>query len=197
MIGTDTYYQVCEDVLVEMIELFDTPEFFHLGLDEERIQNQAYRPIATVRATYKQLEDANKLFKICLDRGVRPWMWIDDNAVTNFGGEEEFCAKIPKEVLISNWFYEGVFRNAHTDKIQLYNKLAEWGYEQVPTSSTWGRQPTNSRETMRYCKKTVKEESIRGYMTASWILTDPESYYGLLNDAWRFGCAKKTIYGDE
>ena len=29
------------------------------------------------------------------------------------------------------------------------------------------------------------------------ILTEEESYYGLLNDALRFGGAKKAIYGDE
>lgn len=197
MVGTDTYYQVCEDLIIEMIELFDTPEFFHLGLDEERIENQPYYPFAVVRAPYQQMEDALKLFKICLDRGVRPWMWIDAHAVESFGGEEEFCKKVPKEVLISNWYYDGIFQNAHKEKIQLYNKLGEWGYEQAPTSSTWGKKITNSRETMRYCKETVKEESIRGYMTAAWLYTDEESYYGLLNDAYRFGCAKKTIYGEE
>ena len=34
MVGTETYYRVCEDVLRETIELFDKPEFFHLGLEE-------------------------------------------------------------------------------------------------------------------------------------------------------------------
>lgn len=195
MIGTDTYYHVCEELIQEVIELFDKPEFFHLGLDEETIQNQPYVPFATVRAPYKQIEDAVSLFQFCLDRGVRPWMWIDAHAVQSFGGEEEFCAKVPKEVLISNWYYFNPYTTTHPEKIKLYNKLAEWGYEQVPTSSTCSR-ALNSRQTMRYCKETVKENSIRGFMTAAWILTDEESYYGLLNDAWRFGCAKKTIYGD-
>jgi len=196
MIGTDTYYGVCEELIEEMIELFEKPEFFHLGLDEERIENQPYVPFATVRAPHKQMEDAIKLFNFCLERGVRPWMWIDAHAVQSFGGEEEFCAKIPKEVLISNWYYFNPNTAGHPEKIQLYSKLGEWGYEQVPTSSTCSR-VLNSRETMRHCKSHVKPESLRGFMTASWVLTEEESYYRLLDDAWRFGCAKKTIYGEE
>ena len=35
MVGTDEYYQFCDDLIDEVTELFDYPEYFHLGLDEE------------------------------------------------------------------------------------------------------------------------------------------------------------------
>jgi len=196
MVGTETYYQVCEDLIHEVIEMFGQPEFFHLGLDEETAKQQRHVPIATVRAPYKQMEDALRLFKVCLDKGVRPWMWIDSHAVESFGGEEAFCNSVPKEVLISNWYYRKLYASEQSERVLLYNKLADWGYEQVPTSSTCSS-VLNTRQTMRYCKETVKPESIRGYLTAPWILTDEESYYGLLNDAWRFGGARKAIYGED
>ena len=35
MVGSPEYDKVCKDVIEEVIDLFDTPEFFHLGLEEE------------------------------------------------------------------------------------------------------------------------------------------------------------------
>lgn len=196
MVGTETYYRVCEELIEETIELFDTPEFIHLGLDEENYNKQKDFPIATIRAPYKQVEDANRLFQVCLKKGVRPWMWIESRCIQSFGGEEYFRTHIPKEVLISNWFYHNINNTEYQERIELYKKLGEWGYEQVPTSSTFNYR-LNSRQTMRYCKENVKPESLIGFMTAGWILTDWESYYGLLNDAWRFGYAREQIYGEK
>ena len=196
MVGTETYYRVCKDLIEEVIELFDTPEFFHLGLDEERFDLQQRFPFAVIRTPHQQIEDANRLFKICLDKGVRPWMWIESRCIESFGGEEYFRTHIPKEVLISNWFYHNVNKPQYKDRVELYKKLGEWGYEQVPTSSTYNYR-LNSRQTMRYCKENVKDESLAGFMTACWIFTDWEDYYGLLNDAWRFGYAREQIYGEK
>ena len=35
MVSTSIYYQVCEDLIKEVAEVFDYPEYFHLGMDEE------------------------------------------------------------------------------------------------------------------------------------------------------------------
>ena len=42
----------------------------------------------------------------------------------------------------------------------------------------------------------MQPDSIRGYMTAPWLFTVPNNYYGLLNDAFVFGNAKKDIFGE-
>ena len=35
LISTPEYYKVCKDLIDEVCELFEYPEYFHLGLDEE------------------------------------------------------------------------------------------------------------------------------------------------------------------
>lgn len=193
MVGSQTYYQVCEEVLLEVMELFGYPEFFHLGLEEETYPGQQFYPVITIRQPYKQIEDAGKLFQHCFKHNVRPWMWIDAASIKGFGGDECFRENIPKEVLISNWYYRGFYDGEPNERILLYNKLGEWGYEQVPTCSNWSYY-LNSRHTMRYCKETIDKSSIRGYLTAPWLFTIPDNYYGLIDAAHLFGQAKKRIY---
>ena len=41
-VSTDTYYDVCRDLIAEVIDLFDQPRFFHLGMDEETAEHQRY-----------------------------------------------------------------------------------------------------------------------------------------------------------
>ena len=40
MISSDKYYHVCADLISEVIDLFDNPRYFHLGMDEETADNQ-------------------------------------------------------------------------------------------------------------------------------------------------------------
>ena len=67
MVGTKAYYDFCKDIIEETIELFDTPEFFHLGLEEEDYGSQATNYIAIVRTHAKKMEDALYLFNKALD----------------------------------------------------------------------------------------------------------------------------------
>ncbi|MBR7181434.1 MAG: hypothetical protein IKD28_01460, partial [Clostridia bacterium] len=72
MIGTERHNQVCKDIIEEVIELFDTPEFFHLGLEEETIDDQLEMgfPVCVVRNPFKLIENAQDLFRTCLNKGV-------------------------------------------------------------------------------------------------------------------------------
>lgn len=199
MVGTEAYDRFCKDIVEELIELFDVPEFIHLGLEEEDVVSQQSHPIAIIRSPGKKAEDAETLFEVCRAHGVRPWIWCDPGTVKAFGGDEAFQAAIGKDVLISAWYYGRIRERPDVREISpaadLYCKLAEWGYEQVPTGSTWSWH-LNNKDTMRFCKNNVDPKSIRGYMTAPWIFTVPKKYYALLNDAFNFGNAKKDIYGE-
>lgn len=84
-IGTDTYRQVCEDIVAETIEIFDNPEFFHLGMDNEETEYQKYSPVQIVRSWKQKTEDALALFNICLEKGVRPWIWLNAKNVEEYG----------------------------------------------------------------------------------------------------------------
>ena len=199
MIGTDLHLEICKDVIEEVIEVFDTPAFFHLGLEEEDAKNQTNQPVSMIRAPYKKLEDANYLFDVCRAKGVRPWIWACKADVEAFGGEEAFRAGIGKDVLLSGWHYTAINNCPDPTKgcpmAEYYVKFGEWGYEQVPTSSTWSWH-LNSKQTMFFCKNNVAEGSIVGYMTAPWHLTVPKKLYAHMNDAFTFGNAKKDIYGE-
>lgn len=49
MVSTNKYYSICRDLIQEVIELFDTPRFFHLGMDEETAQHQQTYNYAVIR----------------------------------------------------------------------------------------------------------------------------------------------------
>ena len=197
MIGTDLHNQVCKDVIEEVIELFDYPEFFHLGLEEEDPVNQGGQPVLMMRAPKKKAADANFLFDVCRAKGVRPWIWLDYKGVKEFGGSEAFCANIGKDVLISNFVYRMLWDHPEEferrDDMKLYRQLDEWGYEQIPTVSTYESQ-LNAKQTMKLFKKYRDSDLVTGFMTASWGATMPKRYYYLLNDAFVFGNAKKDIF---
>lgn len=48
-VSTKIYYQVCRDLINEVIEIFDTPELFHIGMDEETYLDQRFNTYAVVR----------------------------------------------------------------------------------------------------------------------------------------------------
>lgn len=172
MVGTESYYKMTQEVVEEMIEIFDTPDFLHLGLDEEGEGNIQNTPFTTIRNADQFVEDAQKLFKICLDKNV------------------------PKEVLVSCWYYYN-FANSKSGWYKLNNRLAEWGYEQVPCCSTWN-EVMNTRHTLKWCKDTVEpQSSIKGYLTAPWLHTVPSNKYGLMNAAWVLKAAREMYYPEE
>ncbi len=205
-VGTPEYEQFCRDVVEETIELFGKPEFFHLGLEEETVEDQLVEgfPVSVVRSADKLIENANDLFKTCRNKGVRPWMWLDPNLVKTFGGEKDFRNNVPKDVLLSNWYYGLVSPDyhdseamySHSGRIGVYDLMDQWGYEQVPTVSSY-LDRANPEQTMRYCKETFNTpDNVRGYITAPWVMTTPDSLLALKSDAWFFGCGKRKIYPD-
>lgn len=200
MVGTQTFNSVCKDIVEELIELFDTPSMFHLGLEEEDAGLMAENyPVTVIRSHEKKAADAIELFDVCRAHGVRPWIWAEANNVQAFGGDEAFQKYVGKDVILSNWYY-GILRY-EPDSREKYPfadycvKFGEWGYEQIPTGSTWSWH-LNNKDIMRFCKNEVAPESIKGYMSASWMLPTQKKLYALLNDAYNFYNAKKDIYGE-
>ena len=47
---------------------------------------------------------------------------------------------------------------------------------------------------MELGKEHLSKEHLKGYMTAAWDFTVPRAKYTLLNDALRFGYAKRELY---
>ena len=199
MVGTDQYNQVCKDLIEEVIDLFDTPELLHLGMDEETMDAQAHQPLATIRPYYTMIRDCNFLFDVCRAKGVRPWIWIDKEAINGFGGEESFCTGIPKDVLLSNRYYNMIPNSPNvceqSEAVALFKKLEAWGYEQVPTCSTYAWY-LNDKQMMRFAYDRMDHTKLLGFMTTPWMFCVPNRYYTLLNDAYVFVNAKMDIFGE-
>lgn len=162
MVSTDIYYGVCKDLIHEVIDLFDTPRFFHLGMDEEAAGWQKNQDIAIFRQNDLWWGDLYFFIGEVEKRGVRSWIWSDHV----WREPEAFFKKMPKSVLQSNWYY-GTSFGPDVDRVKYYNELEKYGYDQVPTGSNHSNDK-NFEMTVDYCKKFIDPSRMYGFMTAPW-----------------------------
>jgi len=197
MVSTPQYYEVCKDVITEVSELFGNPEYFHLGMDEEKVENQTHFGYICVRQGDLWWRDLYRLFDTCEKVGTRPWVWAD----FCWHEKEIYLKKMPKSVLQSNWWYDRIRKNPDGTyaKVQYdtYRILEEAGYDQVPCSSTCTGCDSNAMQTMQLGIDTIAPERLKGYMTAPWCNPKADCELRLMNDAKRFGTAKRTLYPNE
>lgn len=195
MVSTPKYYEVCSDLIGEVCELFGSPEYIHLGLDEENAGNQKFREAVHIRQGDLWWHDAYFYFNEAEKHGARPWIWSDKC----WSDADEFLSKMPKSVLQSNWFY-GLFmdypKDATTYKAVItYELLDKHGFEQIPTASCWDSAGQyNVFQTVAHGKEKLSADLVRGYMTAPWWFTVPESEYILKHDAHVLYSARKEYY---
>ncbi len=161
-VSTDAYYAVCRDLIGEVIDLFDTPRFFHLGMDEETCQHQRNFAYAVIRQfdlwwhdLYFYLDEVEK-------GGVRPWVWSD----YVWHHPDAFYRNMPRSVLQSNWYYANDF-GPEADRAQAYVGLQEHGFDQVPTGSNW-RTPENMGLTVDFCQQAIEPEHLYGFLQTAW-----------------------------
>lgn len=162
MVSTKTYYQVCSDLIEEVITLFDKPRFFHLGMDEEVASYQSVQDYVCVRQNDLWWGDLYFYIGEVEKNGVRPWIWSD----YVWHHPEVFFRKMPKSVLQSNWYYDTKF-GPDVDMVKYYNELEKQGYDQIPTGSNHSN-PDNFGLMVDYCSKVIDPGRLSGYMTAPW-----------------------------
>lgn len=191
MVSTSTYYQVCSDLIEEVISLFDTPPLFHLGYDEETYENQTWYEYAVVRQHGLWWQDFEWFLKQVRSRGSRPWMWSD----FAWKHAAEVAERIPRSVLQSNWYYAANFDRdvdaasarergldlsvpvgegrTETTPLQAYVDLDEMGFEQVPAGSVWS-DDDNFRRTVEFSQRHLTSERVLGFMQTVWKPLLPE-----------------------
>lgn len=202
MVGTPVYNEVCTDVIEELIELFDTPEFFHLGLEEEDAKSLVGEnyPVLVIRSAKKKCEDSLVLFNVCRSHGVRPWIWAGAEDVKAFGSEEMFRKYVGTDVLLSTWHYHWLRYNKHMrDKYPVVDyacKFEEWGYEQIPASSSFFWHLSH-KDTVRFAKNYISPKSLKGHISTPWMHTTQRKYYTILNDAFTLSNAINDVYSEE
>ena len=178
VVSSPEYYKVCAELIHDVCEVFGKPSHFHIGMDEEWPDAQRDEPFVVCRRGDLWLHDARFLVDEVEKHGVRCMMWSDI-----FREEpEKFKKCIPKSVLVQNWYYsEMVDENDFPKPINFnpigyytYGTLEKAGYDQLPTASNWCG-PKNMGRTIIHCRKTIAPERLKGFMTAPWHSTTPES----------------------
>ncbi len=186
---TPEYYQVCRDLIEEVCDVFDQPEFFHLGMDEEFTENQIHLHYAVIRQFDLWWHDMYFYIEACERKNVRAAVWSDCGK-KNIA---EYVAKMPKSVLQTNWYYWNYWDDVQADYIgmdafqynekqiqgykthlDLFPALEKAGFEQIPSGSFWNND-VNFYNLTRYAQKLISPERLRGFMQTAWLPTVNET----------------------
>ena len=183
MVATPKYYEVCRDVIRDTCEIFGRPRLFHIGLDEELMdQIKAMKnAIGTFRRGKAWWHDVRFYAECCERCGARPWMFSD------YAGDfpEEFIANCPKSIVQSAWYYRDLFGDEPTKKgiknyngfwlkhIRTFDTLHKGGFDQIPCGSSWRKecieQVNTFKRLVEYCEsKFSGGNRIMGYLQTAW-----------------------------
>ena len=174
MVSTKEYYRVCDDLIKDACEIFETPRFLHLGYDEEDVDHMSGYDFVPVRQGELWWHDFLLTVKSVEKCGVRAWIWSDKI----WHNREEFVKRMPKSVLQSNWYYCADFdpdkKSGLYPMVHAYDWLEEAGFDQVPCVSNcgdWNMLKTNADLTAKYCKRTIDPQRFCGMLMAPWCST--------------------------
>ncbi len=185
MLCTPVYYKVCANLIHEVCELFSSPRFFHIGMDEEVASWQAHNNYVQERQGDLWWHDFLFYVKQIEQCKARTWIWSD----YAWHHEDLFFERMPLDVLQSNWYYRGFdvanLLPVYVKYLEYFKKIAQKGYEQVPTGSNWAV-PDNFPLLVDYIKNNIEIDSgkILGFMQTTWhptILKHAEIHYAALD----------------
>ena len=202
MISTKTYYKVCYDLIKEIYEIFEHPEYIHIGMDEESAKHVAKLQYAVFRQGELYWHDVRFLLDCVHETGAIPWMW----SCPLFENVEDYKKYIsPDECVLSPWYYNA-FRKEHwtpvesrAEYVAYYNEgmykemgikyveedpflvnfrnvalpLLKEGFSYIPCASVFNRCDWNTHDLLEYFKDNAPDEQIFGYITAPWVPTLP------------------------
>lgn len=166
MVSTPAYYQVCKDLIDEVIEIFQ-PRFFHLGMDEEGYECQKNYDYVVIRQNDLWWHDLYYLVDCVEKHNVRAMMWSDYARHR----PDEFVAKCPKSVVQCVWYYFNEYgddiEEMYRIRVMPLEVLDQHGFDQFPTGSSiyFG---DNLDLLTRYCKEHVSKEHLLGMMQTTW-----------------------------
>jgi hypothetical protein len=186
-LSTPKYYQVCEDLIRDVAEIFNAPRFFHIGYDEESAHHQDN----SNRCLYVQVRkgefwwhDFLHIVRTVEKHGMRSWAWSDfsyDN--------REYFTRCPKSVLQCSWYYDeshGGF-DPKTNKTSDYKRLMEFwdlenaGFDQTPCGTNWvgwkrKRENAGAEDVIgklvKLGREVIAPERLKGFMMAPWAACD-------------------------
>ena len=167
MVSTEKYYQVVADLIADVCEIFDSPRYFHLGLDEETHAFQVKgQSMVVVRQGDLWWHDVLFFVREVERHGSRAWVWSD---YLRHHERSEFTKRMPKSVVQSPWWYMGVLDPEKNVPTKAIVALAELGYDVVPCSSNCYSYPNGLPELVSYCKTKFDPAHVLGFQMAPWL----------------------------
>ena len=114
MISTPEYYQVCKDLIKEVYEMFEHPDYIHIGMDEENwkhVDDPGYTFIC-LRRDELFFHDLNYLADCVKETGAKCHIWHD--AFSTYG--DAAYENISKDIIPETWMYYSYLKK-HWHKI--------------------------------------------------------------------------------
>lgn len=198
MVSTKKYYEVCADLIDEVCHIFDGPDYFHIGMDEEAYHFQKPYSLAVVRHGDLWWHDLLFFVEQVERHNVTPWMWSDKVIL---GDENEFVKKVPKTVMQSIWYYDRDFLYPGTpsypmwDAYKYYSFLDEHGYKQMPAGSIWMAYE-NMTLLSEFCREKISPNNLAGYMMTTWEPTLKDNHLFNLTGADMLRQVKEYDYNE-
>jgi len=179
-ISTPEYRALCADLIRDTIEMFDRPRLFHIGWDEEDVNNGEWPEYQVMRRGKRLWDDFRFLVGEVEKGGARAWIWAD--LAWNPKRRQAFLDNCPKSVLLGSWYYwknvdledpklHANLRNA----LEAYIALDRAGYEQVPCASVWDCDE-NAERLAEFVSKNLTRSRVKGFMMAPWLATSGNAY---------------------
>ncbi|MBQ9797931.1 MAG: hypothetical protein IJW50_09470 [Clostridia bacterium] len=199
--GTDAYDKVVADLIDEVCEIFDSPRFFNLGMDEEEFPNSPrrtnwwhndyVRTNTTPRDEAAYFSDLAKMVARVEKNGARAWI-VGDYFCTH---PEAFLANCPKSCVLSMSFWDRIVLKpdgSYPDR-PIYDEiraLAAAGFDQIPEASDWTCHQNIPQFVYFYMEFGLVNEHLLGFNAVPMQATVDLNYYTLLNNANRVKFAR-------
>lgn len=215
MVSTNPYYEFCRNLIQEVVDIFDKPRLFHLGMDEETVAHQHYYMHTTVRKNHVWWGDFYQLISEVEKCNVRSWIWSD----YMWEHPDLFFKNMPKSVVQSNWYYGEKFNIEKGNQADLaekvknnpqrvailrdsnraysYIELEEHGYDQIPTGSFHDNNTMSIGNTVKFCKDQVDDKRLLGFLQTFWKPTLEDYRELILKGTDLAGEAKSWFEGNK
>ena len=193
MISSDVYYKVAADLIKEVSEVFEHPQYIHLGMDEEDINMAKNREYAIARHGELYWHDLRYLVDCVADTGSKAAVWYDPA----FVHPEEYRKRFEiNELLLCPWYYWSLkpenftkmedfpfrhlnqFNHLGLEYIEELPRLknfreqgvafCEAGQQYLPAS--WPTRPNNTWNLMEFLMD-APDENVLGHIVAPWVDT--------------------------
>ncbi len=169
MVSTKTYYKVTREIIHEVIDIFDKPEFLHLGYDDEGWESQIRYDYACYRQFDLYWNDYRFFIDAVKEKGVRPCIYADAYAID----KEKFLEHTPKDVIICPNYYQAFYEDASIKipraneslmkKLETYKTLPALGYDIIPTCSVYYKE-FNIMHTIKYTNSEVDQKAVKAVL---------------------------------